>query len=54
MSQDKLQIIPGDVFNLTADALVFPSNHKPIIGGVIDGQVYKKIPHKTNKQSYEG
>ena len=42
MSQDKLQIITGDVFDLTADALVFPANHKPIIGGILDGQVYKK------------
>ena len=42
MSQDKLQIITGDVFDLTADALVFPANHKLIIGGILDGQVYKK------------
>ena len=42
LSQDKLQIITGDVFDLTADALVFPANHKPIIGGILDGQVYKK------------
>ena len=46
MSQDNissvLQIITGDVFDLTADALVFPANHKPIIGGILDGQVYKK------------
>ena len=42
MSQDKLQIITCDVFDLTADALVFPANHKPIIGGILDGQVYKK------------
>ena len=45
MSQDNissvLQIITGDVFDLTADALVFPANHKPIIGGILDGQVYK-------------
>ena len=37
-----LQIIKGDVFDLTADALVFPANHKPIIGGILDGQVYEK------------
>ena len=42
LSQDKLQLITGDVFDLTADALVFPANHKPIIGGILDGQVYKK------------
>ena len=46
LSQDNkssvLQIITGDVFGLTADALVFPANHKPIIGGILDGQVYEK------------
>ena len=46
MSQDNkssvLQIITGDVFDLTADVLVFPANHKPIIGGILDGQVYEK------------
>lgn len=46
MSQDNissvLQIITGDVFDLKADALVFPANHKPIIGGLLDGQVYEK------------
>ena len=47
MSQDKLQIITGDVFDLTADALVFPANHEPIIGGILDGQVYMKADKES-------
>lgn len=34
--------IRADVFEMDADALVFPANHQPIIGGSLDGQVYKR------------
>jgi len=38
----EFSIIEGDVLKMTADALVFPANHKPIIGGSLDNQIFEK------------
>lgn len=37
----EFSIIKGDVFKLNADALVFPANHKAVIGGSIDSKVFE-------------
>ena len=39
---DRVKVEIGDVFGFTADALVFPANKKPVIGGSLDSQVYEK------------
>ena len=39
---DRVKVEIGDVFDFTADALVFPANKKPVIGGSLDSQVYEK------------
>lgn len=43
----KLEIInDGDIFECSADALVFPASNSPKIYGTLDGQVYKKAGEK--------
>lgn len=43
----KLEIINnGDIFEYSADALVFPASNSPKIYGTLDGQVYKKAGEK--------
>lgn len=39
---DRVKVETGDVFDYTADVLVFPANKMPRIGGSLDGQVYEK------------
>ncbi len=38
----EISFIQGDVFEMKADALIFPANHKPVIGGSLDGQIYER------------
>ncbi len=38
----KLEFIIGDVFKMRGDALVFPANPKPVIGGSLDGAVFER------------
>lgn len=42
MISDIFNIVSGDIFDLEADALVFPASHKPRIGGSLDGHVYER------------
>lgn len=37
-----ISYIQGDIFAMKADSLVFPANHKPVIGGSLDGQIYER------------
>ena len=39
---DRLQIIVGDIFEMNADALIFPANPLPEVGGSLDRIVYEK------------
>ena len=43
----KFQIINnGDVFECSADALVFPASKKPVIGGNFEGHIFKYTDSK--------
>ncbi len=42
----EIKNISGDIFSIQGDILIFPANPKPVIGGSLDGQVFKKAGQK--------